>query len=214
MKTSDSIICISGTDGTGKSTLVAALARALPQSRAVSIWDMMADPRTRSVFGSKGALNALLATLGPDARALFCASGLKEALERAGSGLKLVDSHWYKFMATELALGADPALAGAMARVFPRPALTFQLALSPRLAAERKRGSYTAYECGLVAPTFESFVHFQSRTVELVRQLARGDGRQVVTLDATLPVEVLCRQALEVVRGAVPVVEGARAEAR
>lgn len=212
MKTIDPIICISGTDGTGKSTLVAALARALPGSRPVSIWDMMAEPKIRGAFGSKAGLNAVLATLGPDARSLFCATALKEALERSGRGVRIVDSHWYKFMATELALGADPALAGTMARLFPRPALTLQLALNPRIAAERKQGQYTAYECGLTAPTFESFVKFQSRTVELVRQLTKEDGHRVVTLDATLPAEVLLRQAREAVRVALPEAMAAEAD--
>lgn len=204
MKIPEPIICVSGTDGTGKSTLAAALARALPGARPVSIWDMMADPRTREVFDSKATLNGLLATLGADARTLFCACALEEALRRAGPGLKVVDSHWYKFMATELALGADPALVHTMATLFPRPVLTLQLALSPRVAAERKQGTFTAYECGMVRPTAESFVLFQSRTVELVRQLAKDDGHRVVTLDAAVAPETLARQALAAVRAYLP----------
>jgi thymidylate kinase len=204
MKTEGPIICISGTDGTGKSTLVAALARALPGARAVSIWDMLAEPAIRNAFGSKAGLNAVLATLGPDARALFCATALQEALQRAGRGVRVVDSHWYKFMATELLLGADPALAGTMARIFPRPALTLHLALGPRVAAERKQGHYTAYECGLTQPTLEAFVQFQSRTVELVRRLTKDDGPRVVTLDAAQPALVLLRQARAAVRAALP----------
>src|SRR2546423_14804052 len=98
------IVCVSGADGCGKSTLVGGRAAASPASRVVTIWDLAADRRAQKVFSSKAQLQLLLGALQPESRALFLMSCMKAAMERAPSGLRLVDSYWYKYLANELAL--------------------------------------------------------------------------------------------------------------
>jgi dTMP kinase len=183
MSRGDPLICISGGDGCGKSTLVAGLARALPGARVVNIWDGLADPNIAAVFSSKARLYDFLGALSSGSRALFMSTCMKEAMERAPRGLRLVDAYWYKYLASEIALGLAPAQAEALGALFERPSLTVRVALSPELAAERKRGDYSPYECGLRAPTREHFVDFQGRIGPIIQSLVETDARDVVTLD-------------------------------
>lgn len=194
------IICVSGADGSGKSTLVAELAKALPEARVVTIWDLMADPRARPLFSNKDQLQAYLGALQPQSRTLFLMSCLMGAMERATGELLLVDSYWYKYLANELVLGADHARLAALSGWFERPNLTFRIELAPRVAAARKQGVFSPYECGLRAPTEEHFVQFQARTAVVVKQLIEHDSDQCVTLDGTSPAPMLFEQALAATR--------------
>jgi thymidylate kinase len=191
-----SIICVSGADGSGKSTLVGELAKALSISSVVTIWDLMADPRARPIFSSKDQLQAFLGVLQPESRSLFLMSCLKAAMDRAPDGLILVDSYWYKYLANELALGADAVRLRGVSALFERPTLTFHLELAPVVAAARKQGTFSPYECGLRAPTAGNFVDFQSRTGPIVKQLIEGDCPKVITLDGTWSVAALLDRAL------------------
>lgn len=190
------IIAVSGADGCGKTTLVAGLAQSLPTASVVTIWDLMADPAARPIFANKAQLQAFLGCLAPHSRSLFLMSCLKAAMDRASSELLIVDSYWYKYLANEIALGGDLTLLPSLTRFFPTPDLVLRLDLPPALAAERKRGAYSPYECGLRAPTTEHFVEFQSRTAAIVRRLIEADCPHVITLDATDAVAILLERTL------------------
>ncbi|GDX81326.1 hypothetical protein LBMAG42_31370 [Deltaproteobacteria bacterium] len=190
------ILCVSGADGCGKTTLVAGLARALPGACVVTIWDLMADPAASPIFANKAQLQTFLGCLAPESRSLFLMSCLKAAMERAASPVVLVDSYWYKYVANEIALGGEPARLQALVGFFTAPSLVLRVDLPPVLAAERKRGVYSPYECGLRAPTTEHFVEFQTRTTSIVRSLIEADCPHVITLDGTEPVAGLLAQAL------------------
>ncbi len=198
------MICVSGADGSGKSTLVAGLARALPTATVVTIWDMMADPRARPLFASKDQLQVYLGCLQPESRALFLMSCLKAAVDRAAPGLLLVDSYWYKYLANEIALGGERARLVALAALFPRPDLTLHVELAPEVAVERKGGVYSPYECGLRSPTPAHFVEFQLITAPIVKTLIAGGAPRVTTLDGTRPPGALLAQALDAVRAVMP----------
>lgn len=203
MRSTDPIICVSGADGCGKSTLVAGMAESLPGCRVVTIWDLLGDPRAAPVFPSKAQLHAFLGALQPDSRAMFLMTCMKAAMERALGGVRIVDGYWYKYLAGELALGADPERVHPLGALFTAPVLTLHVSLAPEVAARRKAGAFSAYECGLRKPTAENFVEFQSRTAPIVRQLAELDCRQVVSLNGALPAPELLGQALRSVRTVV-----------
>ena len=65
-------------------------------------------------------------------------------------------------------------------------------------------GTWSAYECGLNAPTLEAFVAFQSRTVELVRSLAEHDSQRVIELDGSAPPAAVLEAALEALHAEMP----------
>lgn len=190
------IICVSGADGSGKSTLVAGLSRALPRASVVTIWDLMADPRAAPIFVNKDQLQAFLGSLQLESRSLFLMSCLRAAMERAAPGLLLVDSYWYKYLANELALGAEPSRLAPLSALFEKPALTFHLELAPSLAAARKKGTFSPYECGLRTPSAGNFVEFQTRTAVIVKRLIEADAPRVVTMDGTTSSGTLLEQAL------------------
>jgi thymidylate kinase len=190
------MVCVSGADGSGKSSLVSRLAGAMPNARVVTIWDLMADPAARPLFADKAALQTFLGTLLPESRSLFLMSCLKAAMERASTGLRVVDAYWYKYLANEVALGADPERVLPLGKMFERPALTLHLELAPEVAAERKKGGFTPYECGLKRPGAEAFIAFQTRTAPLVKKLVDGDAREVVHLDGTRSPDALFEEAL------------------
>ncbi len=197
------IIAVSGGDGSGKSTLLAALSGALPAFRVVTIWDLMGEPAARPLFASKAQLQVFLGSLQPESRALFLMCCLKAAMDRAAGGPILMDAYWYKYLANEIALGADPTRLRGVSALFAKPTLTLHLSLAPSLAAERKGGEFSPYECGLRVPTVEHFVEFQTRTTAILDTLVEEDG-PFVPLDAALPVAALTAQALTHVRQVLP----------
>lgn len=194
------IICVSGADGCGKSTLLENLAKAVPGASVVSIWDLMRDPRARPLYATKEQIQTFLGALEEESRALFMLSYLRAAMDRAGHGVVLVDAYWYKYLANELAMGADPARLLPLTALFEKPSLTLHLELDPATAAARKQGVFSAYECGLQSPSVEHFVEFQSRTGPIQKQLVQRDSRRVVTLSGTASAAALFTQALAHVR--------------
>jgi len=197
------IICVSGADGCGKSTLLARLAEALPGATVVSIWDLMRDPRARPLYATKDQIQTFLGALEEESRALFMMSYLRAAMDRAGDGVVLVDAYWYKYLANELAMGASPARLLPLTALFEKPLLTLHLELDPAIAAARKQGVFSAYECGLQAPTAEHFIEFQSRTGPIQRDLVERDSRQVVRLDGTASASDLFERALACIHDAL-----------
>ncbi|MDP1917671.1 MAG: hypothetical protein Q8L14_15625 [Myxococcales bacterium] len=197
------IICVSGADGCGKSTLLTSLAEALPGASVVSIWDLMRDPRARPLYATKEQIQTFLGALEEESRALFMLSYLRAAMDRAAPGVVLVDAYWYKYLANELALGAAPARLLPLTALFEKPMLTIHLELAPAIAAARKQGVFSAYECGLQTPTAERFIEFQSRTGPLQRELVERDSRQVVRLDGAAPASAIFERALACIHEAL-----------
>ncbi len=196
MDGSETIIVVSGADGSGKSTLVAALAKTWPAARVVTIWDLGEDPAAKPIFASREQLQRFLGCLLPESRSLFLMSCLKAAMDRAAPGPLLIDAYWYKYLANELALGAEPDRILPLARLFAAPTLTLHIDLDPAVAAQRKEGRYSPYECGLRSPTLENFMEFQTRTRPIVQRLMEGHSPTVVTLDGTAAPGALAAQAL------------------
>ena len=100
------LIAITGTDGTGKSTLCRNLCAKYSTFKEVSIWDAMSG----SLFHSKKDIDEYLCSLSANARLLFLSHALIQALDMAGKSkveVLLLNGYYYKYFASELALGAD-----------------------------------------------------------------------------------------------------------
>jgi thymidylate kinase len=190
------LLCVTGPDGAGKTTQIERLVARLENDAkrkvaAVTIWDLLLDPSTRPKVGFKspGEVDDYLSMLHPISRALFCFHCLYQALELARSRepeLLLVDGYWYKYFATEIAHGGDPVALRKIASIFPEPAMTFYLTLSPTEAYGRKAtlsGYETGFDEGKKAEAFHEFQRVSGRVLEeLAREFEwrRLDGTETI----------------------------------
>jgi thymidylate kinase len=173
------VICITGPDGSGKTTLIKNLQPLLPGSVTVSIWDVLHEPALRDVvpFSHPAQVDAYLCRLHKESRSLFLMHCLFEAMALAQAkqaSCIITDSYWYKYYATEAALGTPRAYLNQLVSVFPLPAYLFYLRAPVSLAGTRKQ-QYSRYECGLsAAPDEVAFTAFQQKAhqeMEAVLQL-------------------------------------------
>lgn len=198
------IVCITGTDGAGKSTQIAELGSALGERgltvRAVSIWDGLTSEavRDRLAFQSREQVYRYLEVLTPLSRTYFLFHALRLSLDLAADGqsdILLLDGYWYKYYATEVAGGVDAEAVRAMAAGFPVPDRTFYLKVDTRDAALRKQ-ELTAYERGFSeADRFtslqtESQRALESLAAELDWRVVDGKG-EVAQITAELLAELL-----------------------
>jgi len=175
------IVCVTGPDGSGKSTQVGALAERLRRdgrSVAIStIWDAIFDPAFagRALFGTPAQADAYLELLDSTARMYFLCHALQESLVRARAretDVVLLNAYWYKYYAVEVAHGGDAPALRTIASVLPEPDVTFYLRLSPARAARRKE-EFTGYETGFApARTAAAFESFQVRAAAELEALA------------------------------------------
>jgi thymidylate kinase len=199
MVSAPQLICVTGPDGSGKTTQIARIAEALAKRGKkkivpMTIWDMLLDPTTRGrvAFKSPGELDAFLEVLSPMARMLFLAHCLYAALDLAVArkpDLVLVNGYWYKYWATEVAHGGDPEAMLGLMKIFPEPALTFCLDISTEEAFRRKTKP-SGYETGFAAErTLEAFSSFQARARPPLERLA--NEKQWVRLNGNESVHAL-----------------------
>lgn len=200
MATKSKLICITGIDGAGKSTLVELLAKELPSVQVANIWDLMDGDMPSAPFNSKRDIDTYLCELTPDARLLFLAHALKYALDKAweaGKDIVLFNAYFYKYFASELALGASMELVQYLINIFPKPDKVVMLDIPVPLASKRK-SLFSRYECGLTRHTGEAaFVEFQS-LAQL--QWTNFDQSSFVRLDAAERVEHLLDKTLDIIK--------------
>ncbi|WP_157777360.1 dTMP kinase [Nocardia terpenica] len=189
------LICISGGDGSGKSTQVAALEKQLTDrgihTATAAIWDPFTDPfvAERLPFRTREDVFAYVRILGPGARGYFLFHWMRLAFDRAlarSPAILLINAYWYKYFATEIAHGADPAPLRACTQGFPTPHHTFYLRITPETALSRKQDR-SDYESGYGDEhTFIQFQHHSLKTLDALSQEFSW-----TPLDATLPPDEL-----------------------
>jgi dTMP kinase len=173
------VICVVGGDGSGKTTQIARLTALFEEQERkvvpVTIWDAFVDPAVVSKlpFERPSDVYAYLKLLGPVSRTHFFFHALHLALERAWDrdpNVLLLNAYWYKYFATEVAHGGDPALLRQLASGFPEPDLTFYLSIDPEEALARKTHR-SDYESGYGRDE-RTMLAFQRRTHETLQALA------------------------------------------
>ncbi|KAA0024862.1 dTMP kinase [Antrihabitans cavernicola] len=172
-------ICIAGGDGSGKSTQVAALATAFVEQgltpAVVTIWDVFDDPVMSAKLPYENAADvfAYLKVLSPRSRSHFLFHALHAALDLAEAkspDVLLLNAYWYKYFATEVAHGGDPAVLRSLAAGFPEPDLTFFLKISAETTLTRK-DQPSDYETG-----YGDFLEFQRHSLRVLDQLSTDLG--------------------------------------
>jgi thymidylate kinase len=199
MKFNSKTICITGIDGSGKTTLIERLGELIEGSRVVTIWDLMKVPEITRYYNLRSSqeVEDYLAQLHYPARTYFLFQCLSEALYRSQESnpkVTLIDAYWYKYAAGEIALGGDPAEITRMAAPFPKPDHIFIMDVSADTARQRKQ-SLTAYEDGL--EQFENFEAFQAQSSQVLRQLLKDENP--IILDAEKPLEENAQRIIEIV---------------
>lgn len=193
------LICITGMDGIGKSTLISILANQFNSCYVANIWDLLDSPVKGLPFKSKKDLDNYICDLTPDSRFLFLAHALKYSTDKALSTKKeviLLDSYYYKYMATELALGAEVILVNKVVERFPKPHLVVELKL-PMDEIIKRKTKFSRYECGLVENAdLKSFVNFQEKV--------KGKWQEILienleTLDAIESKDMLATKILKLI---------------
>src|SRR5688572_30154606 len=124
------LICITGMDGSGKSTLIKNLAAEIESAVVSNIWDIMDGGVENVPFGTKKEVDAYLCALTPDSRLLFLAHLLKFSYDKAmrtNAKFILLNGYYYRYFATELALGANENLVNALMNEFPKPDLVIRI---------------------------------------------------------------------------------------
>ncbi len=189
------LICIAGGDGSGKTTQVARIAaefEAQGQSvAAVTIWDAFLDPKVSSKlpWSSPSEIYGYLKLLTPLSRAHFLFHAMQLSFDLAaarGVDIVLANAYWYKYYATEVAHGGDPAVLRQLTAGFPEPDRTFYLTVSPQDALGRKQ-LRSDYESGYGDESV--FLDFQQRSHEALEELA--EELAWVRLDGTAaPAEI------------------------
>ncbi|MBI4508016.1 MAG: hypothetical protein HY698_00170 [Deltaproteobacteria bacterium] len=180
------LICVTGPDGAGKTTQIGRIAKGLEKQGKqkvipVTVWDLLIDPASkgRVPFRSPREVDLYLQILGSTPRALFLYHCFYQALEMArgrNPSALLVNAYWYKYFATEVAHGGDTSLLLRLAEIFPEPAITFYLRVTPEEAFRRK-ASLSGYETGFSSnKSEEAFVAFQRRSTAVLDELARERG--------------------------------------
>ncbi|WP_343667589.1 hypothetical protein [Chitinophaga sp.] len=189
------IICITGADGSGKSTLVDGIKKECPQAYEVSIWDMLANPAAK-IFTSKKDIDDYLCLLSADARLLFLAHAMEAAMDmalRSDAPLLLINAYYYKYFSAEVLMGANPALEKQLAGRMPVPDKTIYLHHAPALSAARKT-RFSKYECGCREATAANFIDFQNKVVMEFERYIQPDW---YLLDASHDVPTLSSMAIQ-----------------
>jgi thymidylate kinase len=187
-------ICVTGSDGSGKSTQIARLTEILNRQSisvsAVSVWDAFTDPAIleKVPLADPAAIYGYLKLLGPSSRPHFLYHALHMALELAQErrpDVLLLNGYWYKYFASEVAHGANPTVARSLTAAFPQPNWTFHLTVRPEDALRRKPHR-SDYESGY-ADDPRMFLEFQRRTQQILAELGRELGW--IDIDGRMPAE-------------------------
>jgi len=189
------IICITGLDGTGKSTVVDALHKIHPQAYVVSVWDILTR-HPGLLFSSKKIVDTYLCNLTPDSRLLFLAHALKYGIDKAlesESDLIILNAYYYKYFASELALGASAELVHSLEKTFPEPNIIIKLEVDVETAAERKK-TFSRYECGTKTADEINFISFQKQASQYWNNFK---GSPFSTLNASASVEEIIKHVLQ-----------------
>lgn len=173
MPNQKTLICITGTDGSGKSAFITELLKSIPSSREVSVIDenFVAGGR---FFQSLKEFDEYLTLLTPDSRLLFIAHAFKYALDQAMKGKEkylILNSYYYKYFAAELALGANTSLEKLLRALFPVPDKTI-LVLMNSCEAVKRKGVFLKYECGCKEPNPDNFCEFQKEVFKFIQEYA------------------------------------------
>lgn len=187
MSNKPKLICITGMDGSGKSTVISKLLKRYDNAIECSVWNPFYNPKTK-IFESKNKLFNYLFQLNTDARLLFITHALSQSINNAiksGRSHIFINAYYYKYFSSELCMGADKNLIKNLGQFFIKEDFTVLLNISPQETYKRKQ-SITKYECGMRPNNENNFINFQSECLKTMGDYATPNWLQV---DATQDID-------------------------
>ncbi len=197
------LICLTGPDGSGKTTLSKALEMALlaqgKSAACVEVWDILSNEAfaKNHPFKNKSQVAQYLKACSSLGRSMFIFHCLLEAIHL---GLKkkleylIINSYWYKYYLSELYLGTSRPQLDALISVFPKPDIIFYLKITPDIAASRKV-FFSEYETGHLEASKENFIMVQKKLIIGWDEL--GQQFDWISLDACLSIDDLKNKILD-----------------
>jgi thymidylate kinase len=167
--------CITGLDGSGKSTQAVLLANKLKNSRIVSVWDIIRRKEFQNwtIYKNPPPVEKYVAKLHPVSRSLFIFHAFNEAYQSAlksEAEYLIFDGYWYKYWAVELAMESEHFLTGFWQNQYLIPDFTFYLNLDITQIVKRKK-SISEYEGGLNKDKYLKFKSIQQKAQKYLEQL-------------------------------------------
>ncbi|MGW4759630.1 dTMP kinase [Streptomyces chartreusis] len=202
-----------GADGVGKSTVTREVAHRLTADgfpvRPVDRWEIVASPDYPTAAFLRDdvlSVRSCTARMSRLPRLLFLLWAtvlpLTDCRRPQSPGEVLVlDGHWMKHAASEIAYGLDRNWVEALVAGLPQASATVYLRSDPETAWERKNGRPVPYECAMdLACSRESFLAHQRTIHDLLDQWARRLGW--IEVDARRPLNDVVAQATRHARDA------------
>ncbi len=168
-------ISITGLDGCGKSTQAKLLAEKLPNSRIVSVWDIIKRPEFQdwTIYRQPPKVENYVAHLHPVSRSLFIFHAFNEAYQKAiksEAAYLILDGNWYKYWAVEQAMGSPEVLGAFFQNQYPNPDVSIYLKLEIEQILQRKQ-AISIYESGGNEDKLKKFVQIQTITKDILEKL-------------------------------------------
>ena len=185
-------ICITGLDGCGKTTQVKLLVEKLPDSRIVSVWDLIKRPEFQdwTIYKKPPDVEQYVANLHPVSRSLFIFHAFDVAYRHALNSevdYIIFDGYWYKYWAIEQAMGAPKELGQFFSSQYLVPDYTFYLDLPLDNLLTRKK-QISVYEAANQTDKILAFIEIQYKAKEILKKIL---PENTIQLNATENTDVI-----------------------
>jgi len=195
-------ICITGLDGSGKSTQVKLLADKLPKSRIVSVWDFIVRPEFQewSIYKMPPDVEKYVVNLSPTARSLFIFHAFHESYVRAMNSdveYLIFDSYWYKYLAIEEAMGCPKSFSNFLKSQYKEPDFIFYLDL-PNKSLPTRKPKISYYESGNKDKIdYKNFINIQKNAKSVIENFLPD---KTICIDAEMDVKNIADMILTLVK--------------
>ncbi len=190
-------ISITGLDGCGKSTQAKLLKNYLPNTRIVSVWDIIKRPEFQSwsIYKMPPDVEQYVYNLHPLSRSFFIFHAFNEAYQKAvqsDADYLIFDGNWYKYWAVEQAMGAPESLGDLLRQQYPYPDYNFYLQLSVSEIITRKK-DISIYEGG-EENQLHNFIKIQTKTKDILEKIL---PENTIIIDGSQTEEIIHQNILK-----------------